>query len=272
MITFFFFVISASLYLLRDGQRWTVSTAPRSRSSSTSCRLRGLDSRSSWGSFRALPTTQRTATTARLASRSSRRARWATLPRRSSKPRRNTRGRCCTRRCRRRTSGSRRRWGRWTAVETSRARGVSAAAGSTGTSIVRWLWVHCFTSVFGDSILNIYYRRDDAKKERRIGAFHSERRESKPKAWVRAKTLKKSRGRLPPRYSPGLILLNLSDQIRTRFCIVPRCLLVHEVINYGVPICAFYGDVTPRRSRHKPYLERSGTFASSLVSSDFNWA
>jgi hypothetical protein len=71
---------------------------------------------------------------------------------------------------------------------------------------------------------------------------------------------------------PGLILLKLSDQIRTRVCIVPRRLLVHAVIDYGVPICAFYGNVTPRRSRHKPYLECSGTFAGSLVSSDSNQA
>jgi hypothetical protein len=34
---------------------------------------------------------------------------------------------------------------------------------------------------------------------------------------------------------------------------------------YGVPICA-YGNVTPRRSKHKLYLKCSGTFASSLVS------
>jgi hypothetical protein len=46
--------------------------------------------------------------------------------------------------------------------------------------------------------------------------------------------------------------------------------MVHDVINYGVLICVFNGYVTPRRSRHKPHLECSGTFASSLVSSDFN--
>jgi hypothetical protein len=47
-------------------------------------------------------------------------------------------------------------------------------------------------------------------------------------------------------------------------------LLVHDVITYGVPICAFYGNVTPHRSKHKLYLECSGTFASSFVSSDPN--
>jgi hypothetical protein len=47
-------------------------------------------------------------------------------------------------------------------------------------------------------------------------------------------------------------------------------LLVHEVMNHGVPICEFYGYVTPHRSQHKSYLECSGTFASFLASSDFN--
>jgi hypothetical protein len=37
-----------------------------------------------------------------------------------------------------------------------------------------------------------------------------------------------------------------------------------------VPICAFYGNVTPRRSKHKLCLEWSGTFSSSLVSSNPN--
>jgi hypothetical protein len=61
-------------------------------------------------------------------------------------------------------------------------------------------------------------------------------------------------------------VLNLGDQIRTRVYIVPPRLLVHDVINYGVPVCAFYGNVKHRRSKHKPYPEYSGTFASSLVS------
>ncbi len=35
------------------------------------------------------------------------------------------------------------------------------------------------------------------------------------------------------------------------------CWPVHDVINYGVPIiCAFYGSVTPGRSREKPYLDK----------------
>jgi hypothetical protein len=53
-----------------------------------------------------------------------------------------------------------------------------------------------------------------------------------------------------------MILLNLRDQIRTIVCIVPRRLLVHDLMNYGVPICAFYGNATPRRrSKHKLYLD-----------------
>jgi hypothetical protein len=54
------------------------------------------------------------------------------------------------------------------------------------------------------------------------------------------------------------------------FYVVPPRLLVHDVINYGVSICTFHGDVTLRRSKHKLYLQCSGTFASSLVSSDPN--
>jgi hypothetical protein len=50
-------------------------------------------------------------------------------------------------------------------------------------------------------------------------------------------------------------MLNLCDQIRTSVCITPPPLLVHDVINYGVSICAFYGNVMPRRSKHKLYLE-----------------
>jgi hypothetical protein len=50
-------------------------------------------------------------------------------------------------------------------------------------------------------------------------------------------------------------LLNLRDQIRTSVCITPPRLLAHDAINYGVPICAFYGNVTPRRSKHKLCLE-----------------
>jgi hypothetical protein len=50
-------------------------------------------------------------------------------------------------------------------------------------------------------------------------------------------------------------VLNLRDQIRTSVYITPPRLLVHDVMNYGVPICAFYGNVTPRRSKRKLYLE-----------------
>ncbi len=49
-------------------------------------------------------------------------------------------------------------------------------------------------------------------------------------------------------------MLNLCDQIRTSVCITPPRLLAHDVINYGVPICAFYGNVTPRRSKQKLHL------------------
>jgi hypothetical protein len=43
-------------------------------------------------------------------------------------------------------------------------------------------------------------------------------------------------------------------------------------MNFGVSICAFYGNVTPRRSKHKLYLKCSGTFENSIVSSDPNQA
>jgi hypothetical protein len=43
-------------------------------------------------------------------------------------------------------------------------------------------------------------------------------------------------------------------------------------MNFGVSICAFYENVTPRRSKHKLYLKCSGTFENSLVSSDPNQA
>ncbi len=51
--------------------------------------------------------------------------------------------------------------------------------------------------------------------------------------------------RLPSRYWWGAIVLNLRDLIRTGVSIIPPRLLVHDVISYGVPICAFMGMPRP---------------------------
>jgi hypothetical protein len=53
----------------------------------------------------------------------------------------------------------------------------------------------------------------------------------------------------------GTQRVEAEGMIRTSVCITPPRLLAHDGINYGVLICAFYGNVTPRRSKHKLYLE-----------------
>ncbi len=51
--------------------------------------------------------------------------------------------------------------------------------------------------------------------------------------------------------------------------LVPRGLLVHDVINNGVPICAFYGNVSPRRISN--VLVRSRAPSSALILINRDW-